>query len=181
MIDACMIDDLGMPLLGGLLFVAALSYVFFLTQIVIHACSHYAFTGSKALDTLIGSLLSVLSFHSFEGWRALHMLHHRYTNSIGRDPACPRPGEWRATYLFTALYRMATFTRTRFYRLQTRRGADFARAWGKSQKGFRHEQMDYDIGTAWFRSGLRAPEFEARLPSTGYRQRRVGHRWPGCH
>jgi fatty acid desaturase len=108
---------------GDIMLFVLLCYAFFLSQIIIHACSHYALSGSVAVDTFIGSLLSVFNFHTFAGWRALHLLHHRYTNTYGQDPACPRHGEPWATYLVTALYKMFTFTRTHFYRQHTSRGA----------------------------------------------------------
>jgi fatty acid desaturase len=115
--------DTSFLLLGAMLLVTVQCYAFFMTQIIIHACSHYALTGIVALDTLVGSVLSLLNFHTFAGWRALHLLHHRFTNIHGKDPACPRVGETWGVYLFTALHKMFTFTRTPFYRQQTSRGA----------------------------------------------------------
>jgi fatty acid desaturase len=114
--------DTGILLLGAILLVTLLCYAFFVTQIMIHACSHYALTGIVAVDTLIGCLLSVVNFHTFAGWRALHLLHHRFTNIHGKDPACPRAGEKWGVYLFTALHKMVKFTRTPFYRQHTSRG-----------------------------------------------------------
>ena len=92
-------------LYGALLFTVMI-YMFFLSQIVIHACSHYALTGHRRLDSVLGSLLSVFNFHSFEGWRALHMLHHRYENTA-RDPDnmyAAIPGKGLRTIVYYAWY-----------------------------------------------------------------------------
>lgn len=107
--------------------VVVLAYAFFLSQILIHACSHYALSGRRRLDTWIGSMLSMLNFHTFKGWQALHHLHHRFTNVDGKDPTHPRSGQSRGSYLLQAFVQMVRFTRTPFYEKHTQRGTSEAR------------------------------------------------------
>jgi fatty acid desaturase len=138
----------GSLLVGAVLLVPCLCYAFFVTQILIHACSHYALSGIVALDTFIGSALSALNFHTFAGWRALHLLHHRFTNIHGKDPACPRAGERWGVYLFTALYKMVSFTRTPFYRQNTSRGAVLERV-ERTVSASRIRQLGAAAAQAW--------------------------------
>lgn len=95
---------------------ALCGYLFFLSHIVIHACSHRALSGRAAIDRLVGNMLCVPNFHSFEGWAGLHYLHHRYTNDPARDPAYVLPGERWLHYAVTALIRMARHTARPEYR-----------------------------------------------------------------
>ena len=80
-------------------------YLFFLGQIAIHNCAHnILFLRSKRWNKIVGYLLCSMQLIHFEGWRAAHMLHHRYTNSVKDPHHVDRP---LIPYIFTHYYRIA--------------------------------------------------------------------------
>jgi fatty acid desaturase len=62
-----------------------MSYLFFLGQIVIHNCVHGSACRTRNGNRLVGQVLASMQLANYEGWRAAHLLHHRYTNDA-RDP-----------------------------------------------------------------------------------------------
>jgi len=80
-------------------------YLFFLGQIAIHNCAHnILFLRSKRWNKIVGYLLCSMQLIHFEGWRAAHMLHHRYTNSVKDPHHVDRP---LIPYILTHYYRIA--------------------------------------------------------------------------
>lgn len=79
-------------------------YLFYLGQIMIHNCAHnLLFCRSKRWNSAAGHVLCAMQLTAFGGWRAAHMLHHRYTNSE-RDPhRVDRP---LVPYILTHYYRI---------------------------------------------------------------------------
>ncbi len=67
------------------LIVLFLGYVYYLGQIAIHNCVHYTLFRRRSLNRLVGNVLCSLHLTHFEGWRAAHLMHHRFTNTE-RDP-----------------------------------------------------------------------------------------------
>lgn len=73
------------PLLTyGALFLLA-CYACCLSQVAIHNCVHRTFTGNKRGDRAIGLVLASIQLTHFDGWKAAHLLHHRFTNT-DKDP-----------------------------------------------------------------------------------------------
>ena len=88
-------------LLAGLIL---LSCLLFLSQIIIHMCVHNSLFGrNKTLNSLLGNILASIQLTNFEGWKAAHLLHHRYANTE-KDPHhinCSLP-----KYLLTHYFRI---------------------------------------------------------------------------
>ena len=79
-------------------------YLFYLGQITIHNCAHnLLFSRSKRWNRFVGHLLCSMQLVAFEGWRAAHMLHHRYANSE-KDPH--RVDRALIPYILTHYYRI---------------------------------------------------------------------------
>jgi fatty acid desaturase len=96
-----------MDWLRDLLLVLFLGYVYYLGQITIHNCVHYSLFRRKRWNRVVGLVLCSLNLTHFEGWRAAHLMHHRYTNTE-RDPhRIDRP---LLPYLATHYYRIARWT-----------------------------------------------------------------------
>lgn len=93
-----------MGLLRDLLIVLLLGYVYYLGQIAIHNCVHYTLFKRKRWNKIVGTILCTIQLTHFEGWRAAHMMHHRFTNSE-RDPH--RVDRHLLPYLATHYYRIA--------------------------------------------------------------------------
>jgi fatty acid desaturase len=93
-----------MPLLRDALIVLLLGYVYYLAQIAIHNCVHYTLFKRKRLNKVVGTVLCSIQLTHFEGWRAAHMMHHRFTNSE-RDPH--RVDRYLLPYLATHYFRVA--------------------------------------------------------------------------
>ena len=79
-------------------------YLYYLGHIVVHMCAHRTLARSPRVNWLIGNLLSSLHLMVFSGWRAAHVLHHRYTNTE-RDPHRVDCGVVK--YLFTHYYKLS--------------------------------------------------------------------------
>ena len=80
-------------------------YLFYLGQIMIHNCAHnLLFYRSKRWNKIVGHVLSSMQLIAFEGWRAAHMLHHRYANSSKDPHHVDRP---LIPYTLTHYYRMS--------------------------------------------------------------------------
>ena len=79
-------------------------YLFYLGQITVHNCAHnLLFRRSKRWNKIVGHVLCSMQLVAFEGWRAAHMLHHRYTNSEKDPHHVDRP---LIPYLLTHYYRI---------------------------------------------------------------------------
>jgi fatty acid desaturase len=103
-----------MPLLRDALLVLFMGYVYYLGQIAIHNCVHYTLFKRKRLNRLVGMVLCSVQLTHFDGWRAAHMMHHRFTNTE-RDPH--RVDRHLLPYLATHYYRIArrTWEPARFF------------------------------------------------------------------
>lgn len=92
------------------------SYLFYLGQIAIHNCVHKTlFRHSKLWNQIVGHVLCSIQLMHFEGWRAAHLLHHRFTNTDKDPHHVDRP---LLPYLLTHYYRIAkaVWNPTRFFR-----------------------------------------------------------------
>lgn len=79
-------------------------YFFYLGQIAIHNCAHnLLFSHSKRWNKIVGHTLCSMQLVAFKGWRAAHMLHHRYTNSAKDPHHIDRPF---IPYILTHYYRI---------------------------------------------------------------------------
>lgn len=79
-------------------------YLYYLAHIVVHMCAHRSLGRSRRVNVLVGNLLSSAHLMVFSGWRAAHVLHHRFTNTE-KDPHrvdCSLP-----VYLLTHYYKLS--------------------------------------------------------------------------
>jgi len=60
-------------------------YIYYLAHIVVHMCAHRSLGRNAKVNKVVGNTLSVVHLMNFEGWRAAHLMHHRFTNTA-RDP-----------------------------------------------------------------------------------------------
>ena len=79
-------------------------YLYSLGHIVVHMCAHRTLARSPRVNWLVGNLISSLHLMVFSGWRAAHVLHHRYTNTE-RDPHRVDCGMLK--YLLTHYYKLS--------------------------------------------------------------------------
>ncbi|MDE0015142.1 MAG: fatty acid desaturase [Candidatus Poribacteria bacterium] len=93
-----------MSLLATIVIIFIECYLFYLGQITIHNCAHnLLFCRSKRWNKIVGHVLSSMQLVAFEGWRAAHMLHHRYANSPKDPHHVDRP---LIPYILTHYYRI---------------------------------------------------------------------------
>ena len=79
-------------------------YLYYLAHIVVHMCAHRSLGRSRRVNLVVGNLLSSAHLMVFSGWRAAHVLHHRFTNTE-KDPHrvdCSLP-----VYLLTHYYKLS--------------------------------------------------------------------------
>lgn len=80
------------------------TYIWYLAHIVVHMCAHRSLGRNPRVNWLVGNILSSLHLMVFSGWRAAHVLHHRFANTE-KDPHrvdCSLP-----IYLLTHYYKLS--------------------------------------------------------------------------
>jgi fatty acid desaturase len=83
-----------------------LGYVYYLGQIAIHGCVHYTLFKTQWLNRAFGTVLCSLQLTHFDGWRAAHLMHHRFTQTA-RDPH--RVDRNLLPYIATHYFRVANY------------------------------------------------------------------------
>lgn len=118
--------SLGSParILGWLLGQGLIALGFLKAFSVLHEAGHHTLFATRALNTLVGQLCSVLTMIPYTSWREIHRKHHTWTGWQDKDPTTaglvPRPLSrleqvvlnfaWRTWIpLFSVLYRAQSF------------------------------------------------------------------------
>ena len=58
------------------------------TFALVHNASHNTIV-NKHISRLVGEIMGVMHFWGFEGWKWLHIYHHRYSDDLEKDPHTP--------------------------------------------------------------------------------------------
>ncbi len=95
-----------MDILLNVVIVLFLGYVYYLGQIAIHNCVHYTLFKKRKLNKIVGTVLCSIQLTHFEGWRAAHLMHHRFAQSE-RDPH--RVDRYMLPYIVTHYFRVAPY------------------------------------------------------------------------